>query len=308
MAGINDSVAVNRTINIRAAEERDLADAYQIYYENETAHVSDPPPRPVVGDVPTDERHIFHSGKMLVAEQAGRLIAYTGTITRGDTSYLTDLFIDPHYQSAHLGSNLLSQILPDTGIRFTVSSTDFRAQALYIRSGMQPYYPNYNMFIYRAIPPALLAEDLEIIEANGVEPQILEWDTAISGRPREVDHHYWVREQKAQPLWFRKRGKIIGYGYVRLNAGTFWSPDSAWLGPLGIDNPEHAADCVLSAIDWAQRHNKARIRIDVPGHFVGLARLLEAGCYIGYQETFLSSASTPLFDARRYIPSGSTLY
>ena len=78
--------------------------------------------------------------------------------------------------------------------------------------------------------------------------------------------------------------------------------------PLGVSAPEYAAECVLAATRWVQeRAGEVRVRIDVPGPHPALAPLFERGFQIVYVETFQSSAATPFFDERCYIPSGSDL-
>jgi len=70
--------------------------------------------------------------------------------------------------------------------------------------------------------------------------------------------------------------------------------------------PEDTAACVLAAVNWVQQRVEV-VLIDVPGPHPSLAPLLAAHFRITYVETFLSTASSPLFDASCYIPSGSNL-
>lgn len=296
-------------VTIRHAQATDLPDIYRIFYINETAATNDPPPPPAPGSFSTDVQQIYQTGKIYVAEKHGHLIGYTAAITRGNVTYLTDLFIDPQQQSAHLGTDLLQKVLPanDGKIHCTVSSTDFRAQSLYIRSGMQPQWPNYCLISYRPLSEQALSNDIETSEGEKNDPAFVSWDTQVSGRPCAVEHSYWIQEQHAIPLWFRHHGETIGYGYVRLGAGTFWSPTSCWIGPIGVKKSADATSCVLAAVRWASKH-KQNLRIDVPGPHPALAALLNVGFTIVYQETFVSSANTPFFEANCYVSSGSSLF
>jgi hypothetical protein len=65
--------------------------------------------------------------------------------------------------------------------------------------------------------------------------------------------------------------------------------------------------CALAAVTWAKQRAEV-LRIDVPGPHTALAPLLNGGFQIIYNETYLSSAATPFFNARRYIASGSDLF
>ena len=98
------------------------------------------------------------------------------------------------------------------------------------------------------------------------------------------------------------------FSSVSYNAETLLSPQTWVVGPVGVSEPEYATECVLAAAKWAQqRAETVRVRIDVPGPHPCLAPLLESGFQIIYVETFHSTATTPFFDARCYIPSGSDL-
>jgi ribosomal protein S18 acetylase RimI-like enzyme len=291
-------------IIIRSAREHDLVQMHQVFYQNEVQGVKSPPPP---GDVPSVLRHILQTGTIYVAEQEGQILAYAGAITRGPIIYLTDLFVHPMTQSAGLGKTLLQHVLPlDELIHCTMSSTDPRAQALYIRSGMQPKFPNFNLRWHSSSSEELSISHMEAVEGDTTDPALIQWDAQMGGRERPMDHAFWVREQQAVPLWLLRRGVTVGYGYVRLGAGSLWYPETCTVGPLGVNSPGDATDCVLAAVNWACKRAKV-IRIDVPGPHPCLAPLLDRGFRIVYVELFVSTAPTPFFDAHCYIPSGSDL-
>ena len=293
-------------MNIRAASENDLAAMYIVYYLNEVGEAkSIPAASPQI--VPSVLHHVFETGTMYVAEQDGHMQAFAGAITRGPVTFLTDLFVHPQTQSGGLGKTLLQHVLlKEEPIHCTMSSTDPRAQALYIRLGMQPVFPHFNLQWQGHIHRELLSTDLEVIEGQVGDPAFVQWDAQISGRVRPVDHAFWVGQQQGTPLWFRRHGVTVGYGYVRLVAETLLSPQTWVVGPLGVNETEYAAACVLAATRRVQQRAET-VRIDVPGPHPSLAPLLESGFQIIYVETFHSTATTPFFDARCYIPSGSDL-
>ena len=150
------------------------------------------------------------------------------------------------------------------------------------------------------------APGVEIIEADPDDPALVQLDAQISGRQRTVDHQFWVREQRAVPVWFRRQGQTVGYGYIRFSAGTLSDPQACTLGPIGAITPEDAAACVLAAVNMALQQAEV-LHIDIPGPHPCLATLLESGFHISYADTFVSSAVTPFFDARCYIASGGDL-
>ena len=293
-------------MSFRAARASDLASMYLVYYLSEVGETEGVDTAPPL-IAPPVLRHVFETGRMYVAEQDGQILAFAGAITRGPVTFLTDLFVHPRTQSGGLGKTLLSHVLPqDQGVRCTMSSTDPRAQALYIRLGMQPVFPHFNLLWQGHARQEQSPSDLKVVEGQAGDPAFLQWDAQVSGRTRPVDHAFWMRQQQSIPLWFRRQGVTVGYAYVRQVAETALTPQTWVVGPLGVSEPEDATACVLAATSWA-RPRAERVRIDVPGPHPCLAPLLESGFHIIYVETFHSTATTPFFDARCYVPSGSDL-
>jgi GNAT superfamily N-acetyltransferase len=261
-----------------------------VFYQNE---LLDNPQLPLPDDIPPYLSHVLLTGMLYVAEEEGRILGFAGAITRGNISFLTDLFVLPSSQSSKLGKTLLQTVLPqDNLIHCTLSSSDPRALALYIRAGMRPWWPHFALQLDKPTHAWPLALDMEIIEVDASDPALLDWD---------------AREEKAVPIWFRRRGQIVGYGYARFGAEVHSNSQSCTLGPLGADTLEDATAGVLAAVHWAMQR-AVEIHIDVPGPHPCLTTLLERGFHIHSFDTFVSSAVTPFFDARCYIASGGDLF
>src|SRR5260370_14981682 len=125
----------------RPAREADLRPMYDVWYQTEVLDSPHPPP---AGDIPSYLRHVLETGTMYVAEQDGEMLAFAGAITRGSIAFLTDLFVRPAQQSARLGKTLLHAVFPQDDLTHcTMSSSDPRALALYIRAGMRPQWPHF---------------------------------------------------------------------------------------------------------------------------------------------------------------------
>ncbi len=290
---------------VRPAREDDLPLVYEVYYEDQAGEDSDPPPQPAVFP---DIRHEFDSGLMLVAERAGRVCGFASLIVRERIAFLASLFVRRDEQSSGAGSLLLGRILPAEGYTLcTDSSSDPRALALYIRAGMIPQWP----FLYlRAIAPdpaALSPSQVDVTQGQAGDPELLRWDAEICGRQRPVDHAYWVKQEAGIPLWFHRGGWRVGYGYVRLGAGSLRYPNAAMVGPVGARTEPEAVACTLAAVAWARRHTDV-IRIDVPGPHPALRPLLDTGFRITDIDTFASSAPEPFVDPRLYIPADGSLF
>ena len=289
----------------RPAFEAELRSVYEVFYQNE---LLDSPHLPLPGDIPPYLHHVLQTGTLYVAEQDGKILAFAGAITRGNISFLTDLFVLPSYQSGQLGKTLLRCVMPqDDLVHCTMSSSDPRALALYIRAGMRPQWPHFALRLEKPRYKMPTAPDVEIIEADPGDPALVQWDAQISGRLRPVDHQFWVREEQALPLWFRRQGHIVGYGYVRLGTGSLNDPQTCTLGPIGTSIPEDATACVLAAVNFALQKAEV-LHIDVPGPHPCLAPLLESGFHISSFDTFVSTAVTPVFEVRCYIASGGDLF
>ncbi len=244
-----------------------------------------------------------------MAEQDGDILAFAASITRGSVTFLTDLFVRPDQQSSRLGQALLAHVMPQNNtIHCTFSSNDPRALALYIRSGMQPQWPHFCLRLTGPLHDNPPDTDIEVHMGIADDPAFVEWDAQISGRLRPADHIHWLHYQGTVPLWFTRQDKKIGYAYVRVGDGTIWYPEACTLGPIGVQFADDAAACVLATVHWARMQAGAGVLlINVPGPHPVLAPLLNIGFHITYVETFVSSATTPFFDARCYIASGSNL-
>ncbi len=289
---------------IRPAEESDLAAAYDAFYQTEVLGDPNPPPPGSAAEL----WHVFRTGRVYVAEIDGTIAGFGAAIARGNHDYLTDLFVQPGLQSGGLGRLLLDHTLPpaEGRVRSTISSSDHRAHALYIRHGLRPRWPHYNLGIRGAQPASWPEAGAEMRETSPDDADLLLWDARVSGRERPMDLEFWAREQRALPFWFERGGRRVGYGLVRLSAGTLSHPDSCEVGPVGVERADDAVACVLAAARWAAGH-AARVMVNLPGPHPALAPLLELGFRITYVETFHTEAEAPYFDERRYIASGSTL-
>jgi len=284
---------------------------YDIFYQNEIQGVAQPP---APGPVPAGFIYEFEHGQMRVAEdEVGRLIGFGATLSWDGPyeplTYLSDLFIAQDVQSQGVGQAILRELPLSEGPRCVNASADPRASALYIRWGMYPRWPSYGLLIdpqriadgLRALPGV----DIEIIEADPADPEVAAWDVRSFGYARPRDLAWLQVERGARPLWFRRAGKTIGYGFVQWRAASMWRPNSSVIGPIGAETTEEAHDCVCAAARWVGERGVARVVL--PGPHPALPTLVKAGLHIVYNEMFLASPGAPRFDPTRYLPSGMFL-
>lgn len=300
------------TFRVRPATASDLPAVYAVWLRNDAPHET--PQLLALNGVLSSFVHEWEHGEMRVAEtDAGQVIGFGGSVSwsgpRGSLTYLADLFIAPDTQSHGVGQAILGALPLSAGGRCVHASTDPRAAALYIRTGMLPLWPNLWLVAdMQRHPPqrldALPGADVEMTAAAADDTQLAAWDVRAFGYLRSRDLAWHVATRDALPLWFRRRGATIGYGYIQRHCDESLSRPGAWtIGPIGGETPEDARDCVCAAVRWAAERAPV-VRLGVPAPHPALAPLIEAGCRIVYNETFLASPEAALPDVTRYLPSG----
>jgi GNAT superfamily N-acetyltransferase len=306
-------------MEIRPATPADLSQVHDIWYRAEVEDFPDAPP----GDMPAIFRHELETGKMYVAQAGSRILGYTALITRGAIAYLAELYVRDDERSCGIGQALLARALPHpacsngssrTFAGCTLSSSDPRALALYIRAGMQPRWPHFLLYaassqVTGSSPGESLAAGVDVVPAQPGDPEVVRWDAEVGGRFRPEDHAYWIEGADATPIWFVRGGEALGYGYVqaRNHEVALWHPEALSLGPIGARSPTMALECTLAAVAWAAERAPA-LALGVPAAHPCLPVLLRAGFRIMYVETFVSTEDRVPCDPACYLPSSSTLF
>jgi GNAT superfamily N-acetyltransferase len=297
---------VSSELVLRRGHYSDLTAVMEIWYANETADDPQPPARPaLLSEYP----HLLDYGDLWMAERDEIAVGFSGAAPRGETTFLTDLFIDPRNHSEGVGNKLLQQALDPYPREscFTVSSSDMRALALYARYGMQPLWPNFMLHAHKLVPGSFAGHGLQVSQADPYDPEYVGWDAAASGRVRPQDIAFWVEREDGVSLWMEQDGERIGYAMIRLRGGSIWQHRAARLGPIGVREPGHATAVLMAAIDWTMQHTQ-HLRVDLLGPHPGLATLLASGFRINYVETLMMAGKNPFFDPRCYAGSGGALF
>jgi GNAT superfamily N-acetyltransferase len=94
------------------------------------------------GDASADATYLelvrSQGGRLLVAETAGRVVAYGGVVDVDGIAMLTDLFVSADARGTGIGTEMLQQLFAGTTRRMTFSSKHPAALPVYRRVGMEP--------------------------------------------------------------------------------------------------------------------------------------------------------------------------
>ena len=111
-------------------------------------------------------RHVLRTGTMIVASTEGGLVGFAGVRTVGETTVVSDCFVDPRYQARGVGTGLLSRLVPPESPVMTLASEDPKARSLYSRFGMATKWECH----YVEGDPAGLNDGVAPVEETGTYP------------------------------------------------------------------------------------------------------------------------------------------
>ncbi len=237
--------------------------------------------------------------RVVVGELDGVVAGVAATIEVGapDRRFLSDLYVDPARQSRGLGRAMLAEAFGDARERMTFSSSDRRALAAYIRSGMRPWWP----LLYVEVDAGGLGSHdagvqglpVDVAEASRL---VLGW----TGIDRTADFAFYARLPDAAGFAVVLDGAIGAIGWARreLAAPGRWL-DHASFAP-DVD-PVRAAFGILRAASRGERLGAA-----IPGPHPAVAPLFEHGVRFDGSDTFCAT-DRDLVDSARVFPSPGML-
>mgnify|MGYP000899221386 CR=1 FL=1 len=142
--------------------------------------------------------HLMDEGRLWVALDHGRVVAFAGTRDLGGVRLLSDLFVHPDHHGAGLGGRLLAAVMAGASASFTFASDDPRALLLYVRAGMTPAWP-----LVAVQGEAGLASGSGRAGCGSAAVSVVDADRAaaveslLTGADRSVEHRYWSRRPGA---------------------------------------------------------------------------------------------------------------
>ena len=222
-------------MEIRPTTPADLQAQHEVFREaiGEVfrRHSFDPPDPPLEAFVAQQGHLLEHDGeRCFVAEEDGRIVGFSAAMARGDTWYLSSLFVAPDHQATGLGQRLLERSWGDSYARRLTMTDSIQpvSNGLYARRGLIPTTPVLNLAgrpsntVLQGYDPhgsGALGSSNTVLQ--GLEPSepsaeaLAALDLAGYGFPRAIDHAYWSRHARAT-LWLRD-GEPVAYSYAWAN-------------------------------------------------------------------------------------------
>ncbi|HVG39142.1 MAG TPA: GNAT family N-acetyltransferase, partial [Pyrinomonadaceae bacterium] len=256
------------------------------------------PPRPAVE---VAYSHIFETGIFRLAETDGRIVAICHAVVRDALWFLSGFWTRPELVAGGVGGRLLREVWregEEAGAQkfFVWSSMDNTAIASYLKTGM---LPGYQIFTFTGRPTALddvregtagyMVEPLSLEAACGIDREVRE-------TRREVDHRFWLSEEKLEGRQVRRGGHIVGYYYFK---GATFGP-AAWMDA-------NAAEALLTLGCREASAQSETISLRVPGINHDTIRFaLKHGLRLTAMAHLFTSA--PIGRMEQYLASGPSLF
>ena len=239
--------------------------------------------------------HVCVRGRLLIADWGGAVVGFAGAIDVGPATHLTDLFVDPPLHGRGIGRALLDVVMAGAGERTTFSSADPRALPIYVRAGMQPWWPALYL---RGDASQLPTGGLDVAWSPLAESVALE--RAWSGVDRLADARYWTAEPGGKGLVVRDGGAIVAVGYTADSRRGLWRV----LRRLRIVPGEDPVGPVLAALRSTAPDGP--VALYLPGPHPALPILLARGFRVVDRDTFMASRPD-LIDPERFLPDPALL-
>jgi len=160
-----------------------------------------------------------------IAQQDNQPIGFSRSLLHDGVLELTELFVKPGTQSAGIGRALIERAFSKESAesvrnRFIIATSDFRAQALYLKAGVFPRFPIY--YFGRTPEQVPFETDLQFMPLqNDAETMATlgEIDADVIGFRRDADQRWFLANRSG--FLYVRNGRPVGYGYVGEASGPF---------------------------------------------------------------------------------------
>jgi ribosomal protein S18 acetylase RimI-like enzyme len=242
------------------------------------------------------------AGGLLVAEDADEILGFAWSWVCGDLWFLAQLFVSPAHQGGGIGNELLKRTLDHAQqsgatskalITFTFNTV---SQGLYIRHGVFPRFPIYNLSVARErltgrLPGAQFRH--VALEQTAVDlHNLAQIDMAALGVSREKHHGYLMQDRATRGFGLYDGDDCVGYVYVAANGH---------IGPLAVMRPNLLGAAFTTALNIAAESGSSQVSAFIPGTAdTALKAAIEHGMRITIPMILMSTRD--MGDWTRYLP------
>jgi ribosomal protein S18 acetylase RimI-like enzyme len=237
-----------------------------------------------------------------VAEKSGEILGFAWSWICGDLWFLAQLFVSPGHQGGGVGNELLKRTLDHAQqsgatsralITFTFNTV---SQGLYIRHGLFPRFPIYNLSTPRdRLVGRLQGTQLRHValkESASDLRQLVPIDMAALGVSREKHHRYLMQDGATKGFGLYDGDDCAGYVYVAANGH---------IGPLAVMRPDLLGAAFATALDIAAENGSSQVSAFIPGTAdAALKAAIEHGMRITIPMILMSTRD--MGDWTRYLP------
>lgn len=242
-------------------------------------------------------RHLVLHARTLVAVHGDEVVGFGSLVNAGVAHHLGDLFVRPDRLGQGLGGRLLETLFGEAHPRTTFASDDPRAFALYVRSGMVPYWPYLTLGgAGERLPQPPASLSIEAADAT----RLAGLEQAWTGVDRRVDHVFWASLPGADSFVVLEAGEPVALAHARARQ----------VGPARVIDrllvrPEaEPAGPILAAIRRAAGNGPVDATLLGPSPVLPI--LVEAGFRLQERDQYMAS-EPGLIDPARLIPDGGML-
>jgi GNAT superfamily N-acetyltransferase len=237
-----------------------------------------------------------------VAEEGAEILGFAWSWVCGDLWFLAQLFVSPGQQGGGIGNELLKRTLDHARqsgalnkalITFTFNTV---SQGLYIRHGLFPRFPIYNLSAPRERLAGRLADaqlrHVPLQETASDLHSLVQIDHAALGVSREKHHGYLLRDSGTRGFALYDGDDRAGYVYIAANGH---------IGPLAVARRDLLGATFISALELAAEGTSPQVSAFIPGT---AATALQAAIEHGMRITFpmILMSTRDMGEWTQYLP------
>jgi ribosomal protein S18 acetylase RimI-like enzyme len=201
-----------------------------------------------------------------VAEDAGQIVGFAFSWVSGGLWFLAELFVAPSHQGHGVGNELLKRTLNHAQkagatnkalITFTFNTV---SQGLYIRHGMFPRLPVYNLSVTREVLKSRVrGQQLRCVPLEDTASHLLDLDRIDAralGLSRKKHHRYLIKDGATKGFILYAGNDGVGYAYVGSNGH---------IGPLAVAERHAIGPAFETALNLATESGSSQVSAFIPG-------------------------------------------